>query len=1350
MRILKNLLIVLLVVWGLLALAARLATPFIADHREQLAALVSEHLGAPVTIDTLKARWYGLGPLLELHGVTIGGDTRPLKIASISLKLAPLEMLTGSALDALRVTIVGMQLTLVREASGQLHLEGIGLIGQDSAEAPRSPLLPSRFRLVDTRVVWIDRKAGKSPLQIDKVDVVLDRDGSRLALRARLETGSGRADLSAQLDGFLTTRTWGGETYLKVDNLDIADLFAHYLSANYGLRGMQLDLESWGSWRDAAPVENQGEFRLRDLQLHPVSGDALPLDLAEASAGFTLRHGEGGLQIGLKDLQLMLDDRPWPAGDLALELKQQADGSQRISAAADYLRIEDVARILQVRLPMAGMKQPLQGLQPRGVIRGLRLVSEIASDRFDWRAQAHFEGIGTEPWGEAPGVSNLSGGLHGQQDHMVVQLDSLDASVRFKDLFRDPLVLLELEGRLDIQRQGDGWLLFSERILADTPHILTRSRVRLEKQPQRPLFLDLQTDFSEGDASYALRYYPASIMDSDLVAWLDSAIRSGRVPDGSALVYGSLVDFPFEDPSNGVFQVVFDARDLQLDYLQGWPRLEHVDAHVKFNANSLAIDLQSARVYDSQVLETTAHVDRLSISSPLRMRGRVEGPLQDILRVLQEDALRADFGDVAAALRGEGDSQLSLDFAIPLADEDKYELQGQLQFYDARLSLPDWDFAMNQVKGELNFDLDSLSAKGIRAQALGAPLTVDVLPLDGGATRVHARGRLKVERIQRQIPTLPLQIATGDSEFIIDVDIPGGGGQGSSPVVLSVESDLRGVGIDLPAPFGKKTDEARALAVRLPLGGRPSPGALNYADLVKARFSSDGKRVDVTLGGGEAALQPDPGVRIGGRLGQVDLVAWNQALEPLAGLDTGEPPPLSLDLQVERLYGDILGIDDLDLSARLDKGLWRGSLDAPDLAGSFVAPGSGTQSPIQVDLQRLHLEIPLGADESEPPPVPDTDSGPDPSTLSSLELSIAELQINEARLGKLRIDTQRTPEGLSLTRLSLEGGQLELDSTGHWSRSGSGYETRWEGRSSTPDLGELVEGLGYSRQVEGAGGNTEWLLQWPGNPTQFHRLTLAGRVGLEVDAGRVVELDPGVTRVIGLLNLSALTRRLRLDFSDIYKKGYSFDSIIGDFTFGTGKAGTENLRIVGPSGRIDISGSTDLMTRSLDQHVTVTPNLDATLPIASALAGGPVAGIAMLVAQKVMTKQVDQIYRFDYSVKGPWAEPEISQLESGGTLSRILNQFKGGGAQQATQAKEAPADDSSPASGPAAADEAEQAPAPMAATVETEMSTEAEADDRAAEAQPAEQPEKQNLFNDIFKVLKNSETHGSDLPGTSN
>ena len=52
------------------------------------------------------------------------------------------------------------------------------------------------------------------------------------------------------------------------------------------------------------------------------------------------------------------------------------------------------------------------------------------------------------------------------------------------------------------------------------------------------------------------------------------------------------------------------------------------------------------------------------------------------------------------------------------------------------------------------------------------------------------------------------------------------------------------------------------------------------------------------------------------------------------------------------------------------------------------------------------------------------------------------------------------------------------------------------------------------------------------------------------------------------------------------------------------------------------------------------------------------AGVAVLVAQRLMTKQVDQIYRFEYALSGPWAQPEVRQLDSGGTLSKLLQPFK--------------------------------------------------------------------------------------------
>jgi uncharacterized protein (TIGR02099 family) len=1335
---LKNLLIALVVLWGLLVLAVRSTTPLITDYRDELGELLSAQLGVPVTIGELRARWYGAAPLLEMRGVTIGDGAESLEIDRVSLHLTLQELLGGSQLDALRLTVDGMQLTVVRETSGQMHLAGIEVI-QPYPDRPRTvPPLPSSLRLINTRVVWIDHKAEKPPFTIDNIDIVFDREGTRLDLRARLETASGNADLSAKLDGFLTTRDWGGETYLKVDNLDVADLFEHYLPTHYGLHGLQLDLESWGQWEGAFPVGAQGEFQLRDLRLHPKTLDAVPLHLARAGASFSIHRRKNALRVGLSDLLLVFRDHQWPFGDLAFALTERADGGRKITAAADYLRIDDIARILQVRLPWQDLREPIQQLQPRGEIRNLRLAADITAEQTQWRAQGDFSGVTTAPWGQIPGVENLNGSLHGQQDHVVLHLDSRDAEVRFRDLFRDPLKLVELEGRLDILRENGRWKVLSDNLHAETPDIDTRTRLMLDYQPDRPLFLDLQTNFSDGDAANALRYYPTGIMDEDVVAWLDSSIRSGRVPAGTALVYGTLDDFPYEEPRSGTFQVVFDTRDLELDYLAGWPKLEHLDARVKFYGNQLDIDLESASIYDSQVADTHGHIDSLNPAGPLKVQGAVNGPLQSILRLLQEDALRDDFGDIVAPMRAEGDSELRLAFTVPLADEIGHALDGQLGFDGAQLSLPDWGFTMSDIQGQLDFNLDGLSARGIRARTLGAPVRVDVSPMNDGTTRIRTRGNLGLEDIMRQVPAIPLQAFSGRTDFVIEMNIPAASAAAGTPGTLSVESDLKGVRISLPAPFGKTPEQTRQLSVKLPVGGQPAPGSLQYAGLIDAKFSSDGHQVDVMVGGNEARLGPDPGVRIAGQLETVDLLEWGESLKGMSNGEDSGPTSLHLDLGIGRLKAGNLGIDDLHLDAGIRNGLWRGKIEAPNLAGSFSAAQGQTQRPIQVDLDRLSLQLPLGDENFAPPPVPDPEDGPDPATLPGLVINIVELRVNEADLGQLRLNAQHAPEGLHLTEFSLRGGQLELDSAGHWSRTGAEYATEWGGRASAADLGDLLVDLGYSRQVEQASSTLEFLLRWPGNPAQFHRISFAGNIRLDVNSGRIVELDPGVTRVVGLLNLNALTRRLRLDFSDIYKKGFSFDSIKGDFNFTHGIANTSNLRVLGPTGRIDLEGDADLVSRTLDQHVKVTPDLDATLPIASTLAGGPVAGLAVLVAQKVMNKGFDDLNRFEYSLIGPWAEPEVKQLDTGGTLSKILQPFSSNFEEASAQQDPGPKANAGP---PEATKEARPA--------ETRHAKAGAAPPPESEQSPEQNTGGQNPFRGLFKVLKDSKPHGADLPGAA-
>lgn len=1335
MRILRTLLIGLVILWGLLALLVRTATPFMVEYRGQLASQLSEQLGAPVTIGDLRARWYGLHPLLEIHDIVVGRTSERLHIGRATLDLSAKDWLFGSLLDALRITVERMQLTLVREASGQVRLEGFGPLFQGSGLP-----LPRRLHLVDTQVVWVDRRANTPPVSIDDVDLVAVRRDASLRLRGSLDTRAGRADLWARVHGSLTSTDWRGESYLRVDGLDIARFFAPYIPRSYGLRGMDVDLESWTDWQAAAPTHSQGRVEIRGLDLRPAPADGGPLQVAQAAGQFTFDRDANGWRAGLHELQLTASGRPWPLGDLALASAPLPAGGHRIRAAADFLRIQDVIDILEVRQPWPGLHEALAGLRPRGELRNLRLQAVLAPGRTEWRAMADFEGIAAEPSGGIPGVDGLRGRLHLQPDHLRLELASRDAVVHLPQLFREPLALRALDGRLDLLLHDGGWRLHSHRIRADGPDIATRTRIDLRAHAGRRPWIDLQTDFHDADAALVKRYFPAGVLGEGLLSWLDRAFVSGRVRSGTALLHGPLQDFPFETSRNGTFRTAFAVEELVLDYHPEWPQLEQLDANVVFHGSEVTIEADSGRIYDSRVTDTRAHIASLRPPNGIEIQGQVEGPLQDILKLLQEDALRERFGEFAAAMRGTGETRLALDFTAPLSTDGPRSLDGRLHFDDATLALTAWDLVLDRVRGELDFTLDGLSAKGVSGRALRAPVTLDVLSTSEGATRIRTRGTFTVPNIARQLPSLPLQTAGGKAAFVVDVDLPADRTAGDSPTLLTVSSDLRGMNIDLPAPIGKTAAESRSLTVSVPLGGDAAPGSLNYAGEVSAAFSGDGQRVDLAFGDA-ATLGTDLGIRVSGRLRQLDLSAWRSAIANLPIGDPGDTPPLRVDLEIDRLLAEPLAIERLQLRLARRAGIWWGAAEAPDIAGSFRFAQARPDSPLRVDLARLHLRVPVAEQGASPTVDTDTQRGPNPADLPDLALGIADLRINQAELGRLNLVAQRAPEGLRITELSLHDGQAELEGHGSWSSAGGRFSTHVQGEATTEGLGDLLVGLGYSRQVEGADGNFRFDLSWPGNPMQARRATLQGKLGLDIGAGRLVELDPGVTRVVGLLNLNALTRRLRLDFRDVYKKGYSFDRISGNFRFDTGKARTEDLSVLGPTGSIDLRGSADLIEGTLAQQVTVTPKLDATLPIAGALAGGPVAGVAVLMAQQVLTKQVDNITRFEYEVNGPWERPDIVQLDTGGTLSKIYKQMKRGAGPTPSvdgdigvPTPNAPAEDSTARAASASA------PAPA---------------DREAVARPTEARDPARdagskmprPLRGLMDLLEKGEPHGADLPG---
>ena len=93
---------------------------------------------------------------------------------------------------------------------------------------------------------------------------------------------------------------------------------------------------------------------------------------------------------------------------------------------------------------------------------------------------------------------------------------------------------------------------------------------------------------------------------------------------------------------------------------------------------------------------------------------------------------------------------------------------------------------------------------------------------------------------------------------------------------------------------------------------------------------------------------------------------------------------------------------------------------------------------------------------------------------------------------------------------------------------------------------------------------------------------------------------------------------------------------------------TENFSLAGPSAGVLLKGRTGIIARDYDQQVEVVPNLSSSLPLVSALLGGPLAGVSVYLLDKLTNigDQIDEAVVLKYQISGSWDEPKVEFVES--------------------------------------------------------------------------------------------------------
>ena len=1250
----KRVLIGLGVVVILLALAVgafRVMIAQIPSYQSELQAWVANELGLNIEFQRLDARLGLNGPELTFEDASIGlRDTdRAFLVADRAfVALDPWQLIFAARGVPARLTLDGVSVTLERTLEGEFRLEGMA--PDAASQIDLAGLVPQTVELVvlNSQLLYRDLAKRRSWQFLD-VTIALDRQPGGVTIDSQLQPPAELAErIDFSLDAIIDEATalpteWRLETDFASLNLDA---MAALIPVND-----TVDIDGVGDFSFALEWDRAGLAQVASN----VALAGVEIGDAEQTGGNVYQNVEFGAtwvresdqswRLLLEDVNVQRNGESWLADGRSVFALDQDNGEVRsLTLQSDFVRLRDLTPLIMA-FPESQLAEQWALFEPRGELNGIDFSLALADDEWDYNLVARFDSLSVKRLADAPGIAGLSGDVRAGARSGTINFDSAQLTIDLPSVFREIVSLEALQGAV-VWRQGQDVV----RVVSDDLHFdLVESAVETSFELSFPLdgslpHVDVEASATTVDLIAVKRQLlPVHVMLPRAVAWIDKGIQSGYASDIELSVYGPLAAFPF-DAGEGEFRVTADIADVVVDYIDGWPRAEELTGRVEF-LNAGFVGAGSGRTLNNRSSNLAVSIADLR-DAVLTYASTTRGPLVDVVDFLHSAPLIAGHLGVGferlEAHAGIG--LVDINLSLPLLDRAAFELDGTVTLVDGEISVAGFGPRATEVGGVLEVTGDSVVGSAVDAVFLGGPVVASVAKAgqEGYRTVLNVAGETTAEAVLQSF-SLPFQdLFGGQTMWQGQLLLPTRTETGNEPVRIEFQSNLSGVALRFPEPLAKPPGEASNLqldfqftsADQLEIDGNLGATrrfALDYGiDSDRLQF----RRGTVAFGGAEPLLEDSEGIVVSGRLPQLDLNDW-LALAKTTSIERARPLFLGADLEVAefRAFGQHLGSTHLAVE-REDDG-WDVEIESEAIAGRVQIPlDLSTRAQIIADMERVHLAAGGNAEITKT----------DPQTLPGLRLQAKEFGFGQRQLGAVEAEVVADPLGLRMVSVTSQGESFNIEASGSWLEGAGGSTTRVAATINSNDVAKTLSELGMDLVIEGEMADLSASVYWSGPPTGSWLDHLNGDVGLRVETGSLVEIDPGAGRVVGLMSIAALPRRLALDFRDVFNKGFVFDEITGDFNIIDGNAYTNNLKMAGPGAEIGLVGRTGLRERDYRQQAVVTAEPSNMLPTVGGILGGPGVGAALLIFTRLFKEPLRGIGRASYCVTGPWAQPEVERI----------------------------------------------------------------------------------------------------------
>ncbi len=1227
-------------------------------YKKDLEHKIFELTSIPVEIGDLKANLRGINPEVILKDIRIlssdGQGTPSIELDQVRVGIDLVQLLsTRQLLPSSWLTLVGAKLSIVRNKDGRLSIIGLN---SDNSKQPLWLLNGGRYEVLKSEITWLDKKRQKSPVTFNDVDLLIknnaDEKSHELHLLIQLPEQYGeklRISMSVQ-GNIYDVENITGWVFVEGNAIHLAEVFKEEELFGVKITDLKMLEENkssftvWSQWNKSALKELSGSIQVENIALKQ---NKKVLDIKLLDTAFDLSVKDADWQFGVKNFAIKTGKYEWPLMEFSMSANQQLT---HLAASATRIELQVLTELASFFVPLNKKKEALiSALNLKGELKDFSIY--VDRDTNSYAVNGGFNNIFVNAVSGFPQIKNLTGAIKGTDESGNIRLFSKNVSFSQPKLFKKATSLDNFSGSFDWQQLTDTWFIKSESFMLNNKDIETISRLSLTiPKNDAPVFMDLQTSFFNIQNIRSLvRYFPIS-MKTETVNWLKTSFVSGEIPNGNLLIYGELNRFPFVENGLGVFEVLFQAKNVEWNYSPNWPHVDKMDAAILFAKNALSVDITSANTHGLNISAASVKIPSFVDTPHIQIQSQLVGSIADGLVYLQQTPVRELADKVLDSITPEGLTQVDLDLDIQLSENTEIKLNGVAHMEKAALTINSIGLDVTDIEGELKFSEQGIFSDNMKAKALGYPIAINA-DSDELKTVIVVKGETDYLQLKKQFSFLNNDLIKdeqieGSSIYTATMNLPK---IEKNSAELAIKTNLLGIDLGLPSSLQKPAEQETPFLLSMPLNEEGLlPISINYKDELKAAINLDRQQSEIysahiVYGKGDALISEKKGIVLSIDQDIFDGSEWmgfvKQASKSKDNLEEEAKQPalkhMVLKAKELRWQGQSYGSFEMILQQLDEK--WQGNILSSFARGAFIFPFNQlTEKKIKLEMEQLNLtqlmsiKIPTDTDDEKIENMP------------LFDVVSQQLWWKSVDLGKLEIVTEKITDGIRFKHIKVISKDYKINLNGDWVNTDEGSITAIQsGRVKVNNFGKILSQLDITDDIKETHGYFDFTASWQGLPYQFSLPSVDAEIDLNFKDGRVSSIEPGFGRLLGLIAMEQWIKRLRLDFSDVFKAGLSFNKISGHLKLREGILKYKDLMVDAIPANISISGGINLLEKTLDQRVSVVPKSSAAIPIA----GPIVEGIAGVITQ-VFDENYKEGYFFgsEYEVNGKWNNLKVTPI----------------------------------------------------------------------------------------------------------